>query len=372
MNKNKLIIIQSTHASLGGLDSAGLLKRHIFLIREYSKVFDVVIYSNDTQNYSERLGIIHKYPKWLPKSFGFKHFFYYLWLVLKALQMKGFIKVFGSNIPTLPLVKIISRQKMMVTYQWDYEKGTLKNYSKGLKSWLPPLLEKLAIKPADIVLVTTPWLKEKIEKVYHKKTVLLPNWVDFSKIENKKDNNHLNNKTIIYAGRLHWSKGIDILIDAYAKLYENYHDIKLIICGDGEKRKKLEEKVNSNGIKGIDFKGKVSNDNVLNFMSNSRIFVLPTLTMEGHPKALIEAMAAKCICLASNVPGNREVLKDAGCEENLFESNNVDSLYEKLLKAMKTDNSDKTYSYAKENYSADILIKKDIEVLKKIIGGFNE
>ena len=367
-----LTVIQSTHASLSGLESSGLLDRHKYLLNEYSKVFNVILYSSDDKNYSKKLKVTHKIPKWLPNKFGFRHFFYYIWLIIKAPKMQGIIKVFGSNIPTLPIVKLLSHQKMIVTYQWDYAKQTKKNESKGLKSWMPPLLEKLSLISADIVFVTTEWLKEKIDKVYNKKTVLIPNWVDFDKLEKIGFDNINKGKIILYAGRLHWSKGVDILIDAYSKLYENYHDLKLIICGDGEERKKLEEKVKPNRLKGITFTGRISNDDVLNYMTNARIFVLPTLTMEGHPKALIEAMAAKCICLASRVPGNQEVLIEAGCEENLFEPGDVDSLCSKIIWAMNNDNSAKTYSYAKENYSADVLIKKDIEVLKEIVGVYNE
>lgn len=363
-NKPRLNIIQSTHASLMGLKSSGLLDRHIYLLKEYSRYFDVTLFSCDDKNYSKEIGVLHKIPFWLPKGFGYRHFLFYLWLVFKAPQMKGFIKVFGSNIPTLPLVKLFSKQKMMVTYQWDYEKQTLKNYKKGLKSWLPPILEKLAIMSADIVLVTTKWLKEKIENNYYKKTIFLPNWVDFNKIKITGDSNRLNNKTIIYAGRLHWSKGVDILLDAFNKLYVYYSDLKLIICGDGEDKSRLEEKVHSNNIKNVEFKGIISNKTVLDLFSNSRIFILPTLTMEGHPKALIEAMAAKCICLASNVPGNRELLTEAGCEENLFIPGDVDSLVSKVLLAFKNDNSNKTYSYAKNNFSAEVLIRKDINTLK--------
>jgi glycosyltransferase involved in cell wall biosynthesis len=365
--KPRINIIQSTHASLNGLQSAGLLERHIYLLNEYSKYFDVILYSCDHNNYSKKIGVIHKIPFWLPKSFGYRHFVYYLWLVFKAPQMKGFIKVFGSNIPTLPIIKLLSRQKMMVTYQWDYEKQTLENYKKGLKSWLPPILEKLAIMPADIVLVTTQWLKDKIENKYYKKTILLPNWVDFNKLKIIENKHYLKEKNIIFAGRLHWSKGVDTLIDAFSRLSHYYSDLKLIICGDGEEKSIFEEKVYLNKLKRIEFKGVISNKNVLDLLSCSQIFILPTLTMEGHPKSLIEAMAAKCICLASNVPGNRELMIDAGCKENLFAPGDVDSLVSKIIWALKNNNSDKTYSYAKKNFSANVIIKKDITILKEFI-----
>ena len=54
----------------------------------------------------------------------------------------------------------------------------------------------------------------------------------------------------------------------------------------------------------VEFYGRVSNADVLQLMWSATIFVLPTLTMEGHPKALIEVMAFG----ASDVVGNEDVI----------------------------------------------------------------
>jgi glycosyltransferase involved in cell wall biosynthesis len=224
--------------------------------------------------------------------------------------MKGVIKVFGSNIPTLPLVKLLSRLPMMITYQFDYSEQTRKNTLTGLRYWLAPLLERLAISPADLVLVTTGWLEDKIQRVYYKKTVLLPNWVDLGTLQQTCGNKTRNEKMILYAGRLHWSKGVSILLYAFSQVKRRHPEALLVICGEGEQRRSLEELVKSLGTNGVEFRGSLPNDEVLQLMSRAAICVLPTLTMEGHPKVLIEAMACGAACVATDVPGNREVLAD--------------------------------------------------------------
>lgn len=112
-----LTIIQSTHASLDGLNKTGIFERHKRLLREYSKKFDVVVYSRDTTDYSEELGVEHRPIPWLLEGFGLRYAVYYLWLVLQARKMKGVIKVFGSSISTFSLARILSDRKTMVTYQ---------------------------------------------------------------------------------------------------------------------------------------------------------------------------------------------------------------------------------------------------------------
>jgi glycosyltransferase involved in cell wall biosynthesis len=304
-----LTIIQATHMSLDELYEIGLFGRQKKLIKKYNEYFEVHIYSCDENDYSSELMTFHHPVLWLPKCFGWRHLIFYLWLVLKAPTMKGFIKVFGSNIPTLPIVRYLSKCPIMVTYQWDYAQQTRKNaINKGLKYHLAPLLEKLAIHSADIVLVTAHWLKERIRKNYQKKTIILPNWVDLSLVESYHVDESRESDTILYVGRLHWSKGINILIDAFAKIKEQYSSSKLIICGTGEERENLKKQIHDMQITGVKFVGPLSHLEVLKLMKRAGIFVLPTRTMEGHPKALIEAMACGMACIVTSVPGNENVI----------------------------------------------------------------
>ena len=309
MNKRSaLTIIQATHASLDGRKSVGLLDRHRRLLQEYAKTFEVVVYSSDTTDYSAELGVAHKPVPWLPQGFGWRHLVFYLWLVWQAPRMKGVIKVFGSNIPTLPLVRWLSGRPMMVTYEWDYSRGTRLNEKTGLKHWLAPVLERLALATADLVLVTTEWLGDKVRNVYHKRTVLLPNWVDLRQVETQDGATARSDCIVLYAGRLHWIKGVDVLVEAFAQAKRHQPQARLVICGTGEEEERLRVQVKSLGLAGVEFRGRVPNAEVLRLMSSAAVSVLPTLTMEGHPKALIEAMACGAACVASDVPGNRDVI----------------------------------------------------------------
>ncbi len=303
-----LTIIQSTHASLKGLKTSGLLGRYKRLLAEYNKIFHVVLYSSDTIDYSTKLCIEHHPMPWLPSAFGLHHALFYFWLVLQAPRMKGVIKVFGSNIPVLPFIRFLSGRKMVVTYQWSYAEQSQLCKKSDLRYWLGGLFEWLALKSADFVLVTTKRLQNRIKSVYRKRTFLSPNWVDLSEV-NKINSSILRSKSLIlYAGRLHRIKGIDYLINAFAVVKKRHPKASLVICGVGNKMEQLKSKVRKLGVEDIKFKGSVPNEQVLNLMKSSAIFVLPTITMEGHPKALVEAMACGAACIATDVPGNKDII----------------------------------------------------------------
>ena len=369
-HKPTLIVIQSTHASLSGFKSTGLFDRHKRLLKEYSKTFRVVLYSSDTIDYSKELGVEHRHVPWLPKAFGWRHAVFYVWLVLQAPRMKGVIKVFGSNIPTLPSVRFFSRQRMLVTYQWNYVEQTRRNEPRGLRHWLAGLLERLALKCADIVLVTTPRLQEKVRKVYNKPTVLVPNWVDLTQI-NISANSVRNNYQILYAGRLHKSKGVDYLIKAFAQVKQKHALASLIICGAGEEEMKLQAIVQQLGVRDVVFKGSVLNEQVLKLMQSAAIFVLPTLTMEGHPKALIEAMACGAACVASDIPGNRDVIT-SGQSGILVPASDVDALadaLERLLgdKSLR-DHLGQAAQAKASQYSFSKIVSREIQMLAALAG----
>jgi glycosyltransferase involved in cell wall biosynthesis len=89
--------------------------------------------------------------------------------------------------------------------------------------------------------------------------------------------------------------------------------------------------------------------------------------MEGHPKALIEAMASGCICVASDVPGNNEVLTECKCQNLLFKNNNEESLYEKLKTAIQWKEKNIFRRFALDNYEKDKLMAMERDILFRYV-----
>lgn len=108
-------------------------------------------------------------------------------------------------------------------------------------------------------------------------------------------------------------------------------DAYLILAGaarDEEYVSELHNLIETSGLRErVKIAGSVNN--IADLLNASDVFVLPTTNTGGHeegsPVALIEAMAAKLPCIASNVAGNRDLIQtnDTGL---LFAPNSVEEL----------------------------------------------
>ena len=77
-------------------------------------------------------------------------------------------------------------------------------------------------------------------------------------------------------------------------------------------------------------------EDVNNFLHNADLFILPTIKKgEGSPVALLEAMAAGLLVLASNVSGTKDILEDS--KKCLFYPDNPDDLAKKAIALMEMD-----------------------------------
>lgn len=114
---------------------------------------------------------------------------------------------------------------------------------------------------------------------------------------------------VLYVGRLHPQKGLDILLHAFAALQRRLdHPSTLRIVGDGPIRDTLKALADRLGIAAaVDFVGQ--RDDVGPDLDGADVFVLPSRA-EGLSNALLEAMAAGVPPVVSNIPGNRDVVEN--------------------------------------------------------------
>ena len=117
---------------------------------------------------------------------------------------------------------------------------------------------------------------------------------------------------IVYAGRIHPSKGIDILIDTFNQLVFNYPKLKLLIVGspdgihcDPNYYNELKfQKKNENVI----FTGKIEHSQMINIYSLADIAILLSREAEGNSMFILESMACGLSVIATNVGGLKEII----------------------------------------------------------------
>jgi glycosyltransferase involved in cell wall biosynthesis len=130
-------------------------------------------------------------------------------------------------------------------------------------------------------------------------------------------------KDVIFAGRLVYQKGVDILLEAFSKVLTTI-GARLIICGDGPDASKLKSQAAQLGISDrVIFLG--YQPNPLKFIARSDLFVLPS-RFEGFGNVLVEALACGTPIVSSNCfYGPSEILEN-GKYGRLVEVNNPDAL----------------------------------------------
>ncbi len=110
---------------------------------------------------------------------------------------------------------------------------------------------------------------------------------------------------VVYTGRLHEQKNLDVLLRAAGRLTDRVHTE---LVGDGPHRPVLESLATSLDLENrITFTGEVAD--VGPHLAEGDIFVLPSAA-EGLSNSLLEAMAAGLPVIVSDLPGNRVLVED--------------------------------------------------------------
>jgi glycosyltransferase involved in cell wall biosynthesis len=225
------------------------------------------------------------------------------------------------------------QKKLVIHYHMDTPK--LQGFKKIL-SLSSLAVENSLFKKADKIIVSSldyaqAGSFDKYYKQFPNKITELPFGVDIEVFKPKmKENSHhpyfqqaqdlvkkitqkiINrNKTqILFVGGLdqaHYFKGLDILLQALAKL-KNYA-WNLNIIGDGELKESYFETAEKLDIaENVKFKGRVSEEDLIDYYQKSSFLVLPSINShEAFGLVLIEALACGLPVIASHLPGVRKV-----------------------------------------------------------------
>ena len=162
------------------------------------------------------------------------------------------------------------------------------------------------------------------------KVHILYNYVELQKISNSfllKKNRHLNdNKNkirIIFIGWLQKNKGILELLKAFSQT--DTASLSLHVVGGGGLYDHLKERYN---FSNVTYTNWISNAKVLELLSNSDVFILPSYN-EGLPNSMLEAMSCGVFPIVSNVGSVGDFIEH-NCNGYLLDEVSVNSIQESL------------------------------------------
>lgn len=213
--------------------------------------------------------------------------------LLRGLQLSGAIPAAIS--------KIFFSKPYVFNYGYQYYKMAIYE-AKFIQAIGFRLLESLLIYHANSIICLTPSLKRYVKRIYKKAHVyLIPNSVNTSLFSPR----HIKKKyDVLFIGRLEATKNLESLLFAVAHLKKG---ITLALIGSGTMKGKLDKLAKDIGVS-LSIINPLPHRHLPFHLAACRCFVLPSL-IEGHSKALLEAMSCGLPVVASDIPSNREVIR---------------------------------------------------------------
>jgi len=199
-------------------------------------------------------------------------------------------------------------------------------------------------KQSDAVVCMTEEIREELDFVGFPKYAVysIPNAVDCNRFCREHDSHKRQQfrekigaeataQLVLFCGRLVQRKGVDLLIDAWQRVYIRNPEWYLLILGSGvgqvdSVEEEIKSQVVEQGLERVFFLGE--SDSPEFFLANCDIFVFPS-RLEGFPNALMEAMAAELPVVVSRIGGNSELVTDHETGL-LFEKDDLSGLVETL------------------------------------------
>jgi len=194
-----------------------------------------------------------------------------------------------------------ARKCFVITIHGSLEPWCL-NHKAFKKKIYSMLIQRKILREASALHAITGEEVRNIAKfVGNKNVLLIPNGLNLEEFENFSYREQIDElypdirgkKIILFLGRLHPKKGLDILAKAFQLILKQRDDIQLLIVGpdsNGYKEEIVKILKAENAIVNVTFTGMLRGDDKLAALSRADIFVLPSYS-EGFSISILEAMA---------------------------------------------------------------------------------
>ena len=243
------------------------------------------------------------------------------------------------------------------------------NNKHSLMIEMQKLIRNWSINSAKIIITPSDHLKGFVSELGFKKEILkINNGVEITEIQRKTlDKPEIN---LIIVSRLVIQKNIDLVINALKIL--NNVNLKLNIIGEGNEISKLEKVIDDFNLHNqVKLLGKIDNNKISKFLSNSDIFIQAS-DYEGLPHSVLEAINYEVPILSTEAGGCKDLLNDGERgfiistppNKNLI-AENIKFIINNKDEAIKRAVVAKTYISKEYNFSTQAKVY--MEVIQKTV-----
>ncbi len=191
---------------------------------------------------------------------------------------------------------------------------------------------------------------------------VLPNSITVGSVAVR--NNENNPPVMIFLGRMHESKGLSIIIEACRILKTQGCEFEFRAYGEGPMRESFVDEMTNILSHSFQYGGVVASSDKWNVLAAADFFVLPS-AFEGLSMALLEAMAAGCVVVASNIASISTVIRN-GENGYLFEPKSSGELADVLRQLLAAPELAKIRENAaatiRDNYGIEGYVEKLEEI----------
>lgn len=231
----------------------------------------------------------------------------------------------------------------------------------AVHGWINKKLVKLICDKSDCVIVLNTKSLEYVKQLSNTFIQLIPNFVEFSEIEETHEINE-KIKTVLYAGGVIDSKGCLDLIEV-AKVFP---DIEFKMIGNPSKSIKIAaEKVHN-----VNLVGEKKHDVIHEEMKKADIFAfLSYYNGEGFSNSLVEAMACGLPCIVTDWAANKDMIEDKGGEVVSIKSPQkaIDALRKMMPMNIRKIQSEFNIKKVKLMYNSEIVLEQYVDCYESIL-----
>ena len=244
-------------------------------------------------------------------------------------------------------------------------------------------LSRISLKNCDCCTANSSYTKKAVSSIAKIKNIkIIPMGVDFSVFSKHKKTIpirkkfNINDKFILFVGRLAEKKGLKYLIIAMQDVSKKFPDTKLVIIGDGSEKDNITGLISRLGMdNNIILAGKINNRELPDYYAAADVFVGPSIvTKKGDTEGLgivfLEALTSGTCIIGSNVGGIPDIIKnnETGL---LVKEKNPKELAEVIIKVLSNEKlrqklARQGQKYIKDKFSWKNIANEFDDIIKKI------